>query len=143
MRTRKPFCMSQKQTFDRFVLFPTPFTPTKVILYGCRCWDAGSGLDSFVRIESRRSVEVFGVRIRVMEFPRACRTAELVAAGQTNKHRCSRMDSVFRRTLEAADLLPHEALANVFTDLVGNLFRDILFHEMLLHRLQHGFQVLF
>ena len=31
MRTRKPFWINQKQTFDRFVLLPTPFTPTKVI----------------------------------------------------------------------------------------------------------------
>lgn len=32
MRTRKPFWMSQKHTFDKFVLLPTPFTPTKVML---------------------------------------------------------------------------------------------------------------
>jgi hypothetical protein len=37
IKTRRPFWISQKQTFDRFVLFPTPLTPTNVILYGIRC----------------------------------------------------------------------------------------------------------
>ena len=32
MRTRNPFWISQKQTFERFVLLPTPLTPTKVML---------------------------------------------------------------------------------------------------------------
>ena len=71
--------MSQKQTLDRFVLFPTPFTPTNVMLYGCRCCDDGRGDDNLVRMESRRSVEVFGVRIRVRLTDRAWRTAAFVA----------------------------------------------------------------
>lgn len=78
--------MSQKQTLDRFVLFPTPFTPTKVMLYGCRCWEAATGADSFVRIERSKSVDVFGVRIRVMELASACRTAELVAAAEITEN---------------------------------------------------------
>ena len=32
IKTRRPFWISQKQTFDRFVLFPTPLTPTNVML---------------------------------------------------------------------------------------------------------------
>jgi len=34
IKTRSPFCSSQKQTLDKLVLFPTPLTPTKVMLYG-------------------------------------------------------------------------------------------------------------
>lgn len=71
--------MSQKQTLDKFVLFPTPLTPTNVILYGILCWVEGNGEESFVRIESRRSVEVLGVRIRVMDAARAERKAAFVA----------------------------------------------------------------
>ena len=71
--------MSQKQTLDRLVLFPTPFTPTKVILYGILCWVDARGEESFVRIDKRRSVEVFGVKIRVMDVESASRTAALVA----------------------------------------------------------------
>ena len=75
----KPFWISQKQTLDKFVLFPTPLTPTNTMLYGKRCWVDGKGDDNFVRIESRRSVEVFGVRIRVREVDKACRTVALIA----------------------------------------------------------------
>jgi hypothetical protein len=50
IKTFKPFWINQKQTLDRFVLFPTPLTPTKVMLYGRRCWDEGSGDDSLVLI---------------------------------------------------------------------------------------------
>jgi hypothetical protein len=71
--------MSQKQTLDRFVLFPTPFTPTKVMLYGILCCVEGIGEESFVRIESKRSVEVFGVSIRVMDAARAERKAAFMA----------------------------------------------------------------
>ena len=71
--------MSQKQTLDRFVLFPTPLTPTNVMLYGILCWVEGNGEESFVRIESKRSVEVLGVRIRVIEAARAERKAAFVA----------------------------------------------------------------
>jgi hypothetical protein len=71
--------MSQKQTLDRFVLFPTPLTPTNVMLYGIRCCVDASGDDSFVLIESSRSVDVFGVRIRVRDVESASRTAALVA----------------------------------------------------------------
>ena len=79
IRTLKPFWINQKQTFERLVLFPTPLTPTKVILYGRRCCEVATGVDSLVRIESRRSVDVFGVSIRVMELASACRTADVVA----------------------------------------------------------------
>ena len=79
MSTLKPFWMSQKQTLDKFVLLPTPLTPTKVILYGMRrCVDV-SGDDSFSRMESNMSVDVFGVNICVIELDRACRTAAFVA----------------------------------------------------------------
>lgn len=77
--TRSPFWINQKQTFDRFVLLPTPFTPTKVMLYGRRCWLEARGADNLVRIDSKRSVEVFGVNIRVSEVDRAWRTALLIA----------------------------------------------------------------
>jgi hypothetical protein len=71
--------MSQKQTLDRLVLFPTPLTPTKVILYGIRCCVDVSGDDSFSRMESNRSVDVLGVNMFVIELDRACRTAAFVA----------------------------------------------------------------
>lgn len=71
--------MSQKHTFERLVLFPTPLTPTKVILYGIRCCDDGSGEESLVRIDRSKSVEVFGVRMRVRELESARRTAAFVA----------------------------------------------------------------
>lgn len=79
MRTLKPFWMSQKQTLDRLVLLPTPLTPTKVILYGVRCWVDVSGDDNFSRMESNMSVEDLGVNMCVIELDRACRTAALVA----------------------------------------------------------------
>lgn len=79
INTRNPFCINQKQTFERFVLLPTPFTPTNAMLYGIRCWVEARGDESFVRTESRRSVEVLGVRIRVMEVESAFRTAAVVA----------------------------------------------------------------
>ena len=75
--------MSQKHTLDRLVLFPTPLTPTKVMLYGMRCWEEGSGDESFVRIDRSKSVEVFGVRMRVRLVERAVRTAAFTAEGQT------------------------------------------------------------
>lgn len=71
--------MSQKHTFERLVLFPTPLTPTNVMLYGIRCWEDGSGEDSFVRMDNKRSVEVLGVRIWVILLDNAVRTAALVA----------------------------------------------------------------
>lgn len=71
--------MSQKHTFDRLVLFPTPLTPTNVMLYGVRCCVEGRGDDNFVRIDRRRSVEVFGVRMRVKDVDNANRTAAFVA----------------------------------------------------------------
>ena len=79
INTRKPFCTSQKQTFDRLVLLPTPFTPTKVMLYGSRCCEDGRREESLFRIERRRSVDVFGVRIRVIDAESAWRTADDVA----------------------------------------------------------------
>lgn len=82
MSTLRPFWMSQKQTFDRLVLFPTPLTPTNVMLYGRRCCVDGRGEESLVRMDSRRSVDVFGVRMRVSEFESAWRTAAFVAVAQ-------------------------------------------------------------
>ena len=82
IRTRRPFWMSQKHTLERLVLFPTPLTPTKVMLYGMRCCDEGNGDDSLVRIERSRSVEVLGVRIRVRLLESARRTAALVASNK-------------------------------------------------------------
>ena len=84
INTLNPFWISQKQTLDKLVLLPTPFTPTKVILYGSRCWVDGSGEDSLVLIDSKRSVDVFGVKIRVSEFDNANRTAALVATSKMN-----------------------------------------------------------
>lgn len=81
INTLRPFWMSQKQTFDRLVLLPTPFTPTKVMLYGNRCCEEGKGDDNFVLIDSRRSVDVLGVSMRVRELDSARRTAVLVASG--------------------------------------------------------------
>lgn len=70
--------MSQKHTFDRLVDFPTPFTPTNVILYGILCWFEVSGAESFVRIDKSRSVDVLGVKIRVNDVDSAARTALLM-----------------------------------------------------------------
>lgn len=78
--------MSQKHTLERFVLFPTPLTPTKVMLYGRRCCVDGRGDESFVRIDSRRSVEVFGVKMRVSEFESAWRTAVFVAVAHAGQY---------------------------------------------------------
>ena len=76
--------MSQKHTLDRLVLFPTPFTPTKTMLYGMRCWEEVRGDVSFVRMDNNRSVEVLGVRILVNELDKAVRTALLVARQTLN-----------------------------------------------------------
>jgi hypothetical protein len=84
INTLNPFWINQKQTFDKLVLLPTPFTPTKVILYGSRCWLEGSGEDSLVLIDSKRSVDVLGVKIRVSEFDNASRTVALMAASKMN-----------------------------------------------------------
>lgn len=86
IKTFIPFWMSQKQTLDRFVLFPTPLTPTNVMLYGILCWVEDSGEESFVRMESKRSVEVLGVRIRVIDAARAERKAAFVAALNDQYH---------------------------------------------------------
>ena len=43
----------------------------------------GSGEDNLVLIDSSRSVDVFGVSIRVKEFDKASLTAAFVAASQT------------------------------------------------------------
>ena len=80
IKTRNPFWINQKQTFDKFVLFPTPLTPTNVILYGNRCCVEGRGDDNLVRIESNKSVDVLGVKIRVNEVDNACLTAALMAS---------------------------------------------------------------
>lgn len=82
INTLSPFWMSQKQTFDKLVLLPTPLTPTNVILYGSRRWVEGSGEDSLVLIDNKRSVDVFGVKIRVNELDSAVRTAAFVATSK-------------------------------------------------------------
>src|ERR1700722_13502696 len=122
--------MSQKQTFDRFVLFPTPFTPTKAIVYGSRCWVEGKGEVSFVLIDNSISVEVLGVRMRVREVESARRTAALVAEsggkdgvilpqvmGQDNQH-----------TLKAAHFLADKTFSHPFTNFLRCIFRDVLLH---------------
>lgn len=79
IRTRRLFWINQKQTLDKLVLFPTPFTPTKVMAYGTLCCEEGRGEDNLVRIDNNKSVDVFGVRILVKEAESAVRTALLVA----------------------------------------------------------------
>lgn len=85
INTFNPFCNSQNATLLKFVLFPTPLTPTKVMLYGILCWVLGSGEDNLVRIDRSRSVDVFGVRIRVMEDEREVRNAAFVAENQNQR----------------------------------------------------------
>lgn len=79
MSTPRSFWISQKQTLDRLVLLPTPFTPTNVIVYGIRCCEDATGGVDFILIASNRSVDVLGVRILVREADSAVRTALLVA----------------------------------------------------------------
>ena len=79
MSTRKPFWISQKQTLERFVLLPTPFTPTKTILQGNFRWNPVVGMDN------KRSVELLAVIMRVMEFASAWRTSEVVAERERGK----------------------------------------------------------
>jgi len=79
IKTRSPFWINQKQTLERFVLFPTPLTPTNVMLKGMRCCVDDRGGESFVRIDKRRSVEVLGVKMRVIDIDSAFRTAVVVA----------------------------------------------------------------
>lgn len=130
IKTLSPFWISQKQTLDRLVDFPTPFTPTKVMLYGSLCWEEGRGDDSLVRMERRRSVEVLGVSIRVKLLESARRTAAFVAEtreGQPTGHEWV-PDEDKPRTLESSNLLTHETFTYTFTDLICNFFRHILLH---------------
>ena len=74
MRTRSLFWSSQKQTFERLVDLPTPFTPTKVIVYGSpgpsgEATDEGADLLRW--ISRRMSVDVLGVSTRVSEADKA------------------------------------------------------------------------
>ena len=46
-------------------------------------------------------------------------------------------------TSEATDLLAFERVTNAFTDVLRYVFGIILFHEVILHSVQHWFQVLF
>ena len=80
IRTRNPFWISQKQTLERFVDLPTPFTPTKVILYGMRLAEDVDAVaeESLLRIERRRSVDDFGVKMRVRVVERAACTSDLI-----------------------------------------------------------------
>jgi hypothetical protein len=67
-------CFNQYATLDKLVLFPTPFTPTKVMTYGRPC--------SFAERTSRRiSIDLVGVRIRVS----ACSIAILVFLARDEK----------------------------------------------------------
>jgi len=85
---------------------------------------------SFVRIDNNRSVEVLGVRILVKEVDNAVRTAWFVARyGSVQRYHLHPNT----HTLEAANLLADEVLTDALTHLVRDFFRDILFHEMLLH----------
>lgn len=142
MSTRRPFWMSQKHTFERFVLFPTPLTPTKVILYGMRCCVDGSGEESLVRMERSRSVDVLGVRMRVRELDSARRTAALVAARMAGQLSLSMqfVDNV-KRTLETTDFLAHKTFPDALTHFIRDIHRDVLLHKMLLHRFQHRLQI--
>ncbi|SRR6266851_5718403 len=117
--------MSQKQTLDKLVLFPTPLTPTKVILYGIRCCVDVSGDDNFSRMESNRSVEVFGVNMFVIELDRACRTAAFVATAKSIV--------VVNRTAEGHTLkppyfFPDEALPDTLANFLSNVLGHVLRH---------------
>lgn len=68
------------------MLFPTPFTPTKTILYGNLCCVEGNGDDSFVLMERSTSVDVFGVNICVNDVDSACRTIALIAIVKQAQH---------------------------------------------------------
>lgn len=77
MRTRYPFCNNQKQTLDRFVDFPTPLTPTNVIVYGVI--SSVLSVDWRLRcISNRMSVDVLGVRTRVRDAEMAFWTSVLI-----------------------------------------------------------------
>lgn len=134
--------MSQKQTFDRLVLFPTPLTPTNVILYGIRCWFDASGADSLLRMDNSRSVEVLGVSIRVKEVDSASRTVLLVANNKRSQYTEAGKDRS-RFTLKRSNLLPYQIFSNSLTNFIGDLHCDILLHEMLLHRFKNGIQICF
>lgn len=80
MRTRRPFCKSQKQTLDRFVDLPTPLTPTNVRAYGsggASGDDSDEGAERFRWISSKMSVDVFGVSTRVSDVESAFCTSVL------------------------------------------------------------------
>ena len=72
--------MSQKQTLERFVDLPTPLTPTKVMLYGVRPAEDvdAAAEESLLRIERRRSVDDFGVKMRVRVVERTACTSDLI-----------------------------------------------------------------
>lgn len=95
----------------------------------------GSDEESFVRMESKRSVEVLGVRIRVIDAARAERKAAFVAVLCHQFHQLRKNERSWR-TLETSNLLADETLSNTFTHFLCNLLRDVLLHEMLFHALQ-------
>ena len=86
-------------------------------------------------MESKRSVEVLGVRIRVIDAARAERKAAFVAVLCHQFHQPRKKGGSWR-TLETSNLLTDEALPNTLTHLIRNLLRDVLFHEVLFHTLQ-------
>jgi hypothetical protein len=59
---------------------PTPLTPTKVMLYGVRPAEDVDAVaeKSLLRIERRRSVDDFGVNMRVRVVDRAACTSDLI-----------------------------------------------------------------
>ena len=89
-------CSSQYATFDRFVLFPTPFTPTNVMTYGRPA--------SFAARTSRStSTDRFGVRMRV----NASSIASLVIAPSEEK-----LDSFFPSSDDATDSHKRSAMSS-------------------------------
>lgn len=97
--TLNPFWISQKQTFDRFVDLPTPLTPTKVMVYGARFALAdelaAGAFARFARIDRSRSVDVFGVRMRVSAADSAFCTSAFTAAQtvSASEHTCGETHS--------------------------------------------------
>lgn len=104
IKTRNPFWINQKQTLDRLVLFPTPLTPTNVMLYGVLCWCEASGEDNLFRMDSRRSVDVFGVSILVSDVESPTRTALLIATRTEQSAKGNYKNRSWASTLKTSNL---------------------------------------
>ena len=97
------------------MLFPTPFTPTKVMTYGRPA--------SFAARTSRStSTDRFGVRMRV----NASSIASLVIAPSEEK---------------LGQFLPSERRRDGLAQALGDVLGDVLVHEVGLELLQHGHEV--